>query len=262
MTILLWVLISSWSFWIQSSTPTRSPEFDSAHAIFAEYWADASAAAKTRTALARNQLRQKTTDLPRLLEGPINQGIIDYLNQSGTKSPNELKVLLAKALTPPNINDGPIQNSVDVVALMDGDVYIVTYDINYCAACSTSWIGVFRHNSNGKFLLIDHVENPGQNQTVHLGILHSELMTMVVFYGTNWGDAHNRLNVRVYSIQNQLRQIWERLDLPQGQISLSGDRLVLSFLSSLTPPWDTITETYLLKNQTISLSSQTKERNP
>lgn len=79
----------------------------------------------------------------------------------------------------------------------------------------------------------------------------------MLVYGTNWGDAHNRLNVIAYSFgPHKLEEIWSRTALPGGHIEIGPGGFELSFYTTLDNFQRTErTETYLVTKGGIHLRS-------
>ena len=119
--------------------------------------------------------------------------------------------------------------------LHENPSYVVAYYIGYCAICSRSWIGIIGLTGNHyEMLASDENSLPNQGLTViPLGSGSLEFARFLA-YGRSWGDAHGRLNAIAYSFDGrQLHRIWSRLELPQGKITVTSAKIILSFLTSL-----------------------------
>jgi hypothetical protein len=57
----------------------------------------------------------------------------------------------------------------------------------------------------------------------------------LALYGVHWGDAHNRLDVRLYSVEKGFKEVWTLLNLSQGEIAIQGDRMTLKYWTQPTP---------------------------
>lgn len=244
-----WILL-----WHLSAMPYMlrgQDDFARAHDAVSRFYSDA-----TRTGLNANEkqnLRQRGPDLSDFVDGWLTNGMLSYLNGTPRPSPEELKVKLAKALTPPTLGTGIVENSADVVSVGNGHHFYVVYDVNYCASCSNSWLGEFSRR-NGKFYLQSVVKNPLINTTVHLAWLSNSSYSMLVLYGLHWGDAHNHVDVKAFSTDGRFRELWLRMDLAQGQVSTNKNEITIAFLSTSTPEGAQIKEMYSLKGNELRMA--------
>lgn len=121
-----------------------------------------------------------------------------------------------------------------------GTYYVVAYALAGAATYSRSWIGVFGPSGIAhKNQLLASAENRLPDKTVALAHLPDAEGGGVRFlaYGINWGDAHNRLTVIAYRLMGQnLKAMWSRTDLPEGQVKVEDGKIDLSFLSSAFGP--------------------------
>jgi hypothetical protein len=211
-------------------------EFQQAHQKITEFFAETSEPAKDPAMGA--MIRQKAADLPRTVTPLMTAGIIKYLDARQTSSVTDLTISIARSLSAPamNINTAAdAEGLASVVKQTNPEAFIVAYNISTCAACSTSWIGIFQI-MNGSWSLAEHLENPMPNNAVHLAWIDQAQEPMLLLYGIHWGDAHNRLDLHLYSLKDCITEIWSRSDLVEGTIALSGDRITLTSWTEFRQP--------------------------
>lgn len=241
---------------LSSARAFSSPaEFDNAYALLERLKGD-SAAAKDPLAKARIQTELDT--IPLQVENLITQGTLKLLNGKSAPLAEELQAKIGAAL-----DSGEAPGSFVFTFGPNSDPsYLVAYGFSFCAVCSRSWIGGFA-TRGGHYELVASSENPAPNQSVALVPLWTSTSQIeVVMYGTNWGDAHSRMNVTAYVFDGQkIQPCWSRLGLPQGTLSVEPDALTLRFLTSLRPPWKRRTELYAVTREGIELkhASETPE---
>jgi hypothetical protein len=214
-----------------------------AHHIFEDFWNDAMETEKTDTN-SRETVRQRAAGLAEAVQPLLTAGILEYLNNAAQPSSTALKQKLSEALTAPTVKGRTAEGVADVISSQSGDTFVVVYTVNYCIACSKAWLGEFARQ-NGKFVLKFSIQNLASDQMVYLARLPvpSEKLTFLL-YGVHLGDSHNRLNVQAFTVDETIRLIWSKLDLPQGQISINNSTVTLTYLSSLIPPWNERSEDY------------------
>jgi hypothetical protein len=235
--------------------------FTNAHALLQKLAQDRLAA---KTSLARNQLAEEVHTVPLRVEELMTQGIIDLLNSGQARS---LEYLQQKVSTTLQVGPQEAGNIPDVYVLLLGPAgnpsYVVVYEIPYCADCSRSWIGVFAQDNN-QYRLRSSLEDPLPNQSIRavpLWVSSNGIRFLV--YGTTWGDAHNRLNIAAYFYDGRnIGTIWSRMGLTQGTVDVKSGAMVISFLTTLRPPWNKRTEIYDLTATGIHLQNATESPEP
>ncbi|HEY6273047.1 MAG TPA: hypothetical protein VIX19_13790 [Terriglobales bacterium] len=178
------------------------------------------------------------------IEVSVNSGILSLLNRTPTVRALEVQQELRD-----------LQERDDTVGVFSCGTgsqtfYIVGYALIGAITSSRSWIGAFGSGpEDGSFKLLASVDNSLPDKTLALQRLSCDADTGNTFlaYGVNWGDAHSRLTVIAYSFGgNVLRSVWSRRDLPEGRLTIEHGTIVLNFMSSLTPPWVELQESYQL----------------
>jgi hypothetical protein len=226
-------------------------DFAKAQDTITRFWTDASQWGRSSDPQELEDRHQRAIALPELVQGQLTSGIIAYLNETPDSSAEALKAKLARALTPPTLGNQTIDNAVDVIVANSGDSVYVAYDVTYCASCSRSWLGEFSRGG-GVFHLQAVSRSPSQDTSVHLALLGSSSSNPVlVLYGLHWGDPHNRSEVKVFSMDGKLQELWSKSELWQGNVSIDGDELKLVFLSDFTSDAQEITETYELRSNQL-----------
>lgn len=224
-------------------------EFQAAHAKLVHYFAQLKGSGEdTRQRVA---VAKEASGLPATLASLVTRGILERLNTNEMMaSPSELMTIIATALAPPGVQ---VDNSQDaaaiasVVSYPDSNRIAVAYNISLCAACSSSWVGLFERMDN-RWLLKRQLDNPAPNESVHLAVTGSRAQPLLLLYGTHWGDAHNRLDVRLYSIKEGFVQVWSQLDLVEGTLSISGNQLELTSWTALRSPCQEKTQVYRISD--------------
>jgi len=191
-----------------------------------------------------------------------NQGIASTLNQQPRPSAQELENDLRRVVSPKFAAE--TQASVFSSHTATRTLYVVAYGLGAFATSTRSWIGVFGPEGDGKpYSLLASVENTLPDKTIALEPLSHPGAEGVTFlaYGINWGDAHNRLTVIAYSFKGgELKPMWSRVELPQGQIKVEEGKIKLVFLSSpLGPGYKSVhqvTEIYRIGSSGIRLEKR------
>lgn len=242
--------------WLCTSVQAQT-DFDKAHALLTRITTPyAEGEAKGDKERFEAEVRSAPLEIERLL----NNGILDTLNASNAPSASGLQKRLDTTLKLESSEGNP-PAFVFVIGTQAKPFFLVAYDIAYCAACGRSWIGVFGPLDE-RYYLVTSLENPFPNQGINVLPLtvSGESYPYFLAYGTNWGDAHSRLNVAVYRFDgHQLRTVWSRSGLVEGKVNLMSGGLLLSFLTTLTPPFTERTEIYKVTPQGIELQSASEE---
>jgi len=210
-------------------------EFQAAHAKFSSYWKEIFAPGfvpghdPDKTALIRKQQATMPHDVTELIE----KGILVYLNDSRQSSSEALQQAIDEVLTPDGMQVGGSPGNVSVVTVGPSQTYVVGFDVGVCATCSNTWLGVFQ-KSDGAYSLRYAIEHAASGQSVRLFAIGPEgKERKVLLAGTTWGDAHSRLSVRLYDVRDGLHEVWSQLELPNGEVSVKGNRISLTSRSTL-----------------------------
>lgn len=193
----------------------------------------------------------------------INEGILELLNSLGSHSAEEIRLHITRCLQ--LVPTDEYTPEVFVLRLAPRQEYFIAYSVPYCASCSRAWIGVIG-GKNGHYEIISEGGDSFDGKSLHVVRLDKRGSTLERFlvYGTNWGDAHSRLSVIAYVVdQGKLRRFWARTDLPQGQVTVTPKQISLTFLTSLAPPWSEKTDIYEIKEgEEIKLEKSFLNPNP
>jgi hypothetical protein len=236
-------------------------ELDRAHALLDEM-----------THLQKHERDKPTTEAltsfldtgPQQIEDLLNRGFLALLNSPGRHNTDQLRQKLTAALqvAPPE------QYSPEVFVFSSSPknqpTYFVAYNFGYCAACSRNWIGVFGR-VGGVYRILASVENPFPNHSLNVTWLPQAKNgePRLLAYGTNWGDPHNRLSVTAFTFaDSHFRREWSLTDLPQGTVEVLPREIIVSYLTSLRPPWAERTEVYAILPEQIQLRESSEHPNP
>ncbi len=241
--------------------PTSYPqtEFEKAHSLLAEI---SSLQKKGRDGEGIEKLTKLVNSVPQEVQQLLNKGLVDFLNTPGPHSGDELQKKLVAALQIDRAD--PYQPEVFVFPLEQGGSFVVAYNVAYCATCSRAWIGLIGKRV-GHYEVLSEDDGSFDGKSLHVTPLRpgGDGKDRFLVYGTNWGDAHNRLSLTAYSFaDNQLKSAWSRKDLPQGAVKVTPTEIILSFLTSLTPPWSEKTEIYSIFPESIQLKKSSERLNP
>jgi hypothetical protein len=239
-TLLCVICLGSGSF------AQAQSEFDNAHFLLLRLAEENSAA---KTAVAKAQLQKELKTIPPDVSKLVNLGLLNLLNNGLVRSPEDLRVKIDEALETGNVTPAfvfPLQNRS----------YVIIYNVLFCSTCSRSWIGMFSPQG-GKYAIVASLEDSLPDQSIRaVSLSASDNGTRFIVYGTNWGDAHNRLSVVAYLVEgDKVRDFWSRSGLPQGAAQIGEGMMELSFFTSLRPPWTRRKETYSLGRESIRLQS-------
>jgi hypothetical protein len=237
-------------------------QFHQAHALLAEL--DRLQKGGQRDKDTLDKLNDLVHHVPQKVQGLLNEGILELLNSPGVHSPVLIRAKVSAVLqvVPP----GQFQPEVFVFGLppRQRSSYLVAYNGPYCARCSRAWIGLIGKRG-AHYAILSEGDNSFDGKSLHVTPLPrgGDGNDRFLVCGTNWGDAHSRLSVTVYSLaDNQLKSDWSREDLPQGTVKVTPTEITLSFLTSLRPPWDEKTEVYSILPQSIQLRQTLERPNP
>ena len=184
----------------------------------------------------------------------LTHGIISYLESGEAATPKGLKTKLVAALSEADVNP----DIASVAALDGGRIFVVAYDVSLCSTCSTSWLGIFER-VRGKYVLRDSTENAMHNRTIKLEKMGSGL---VLLSGVTWGDAHTRMQVRMYSTKDKLKVRWSSVDLPGGVTKVkSKSEFSLRYRTSLQLLSEMVQRDYLVVHGSVHLIRTTKLKN-
>lgn len=209
----------------------------------------------TTDASAKAGLAEDVKSVPAMVQRMINKGIVDSLNSQAPSPAGDLEHELKTALQvgPPEPGN---ESEAFVLPLrrQSGPSYVIAYNVAFCAACSSSWIGVAARRKD-QFEIVASLDDPLPNQNLTLIPLAADVDgDRFLVYGTNWGDAHSRLNVAAYHYGgNNLKKIWSRTGLPSGKLEANSGEVTLSFLSAVRPTVKERTEVYLVTPKGIQL---------
>ncbi|MFB3815951.1 MAG: hypothetical protein ACE14L_17745 [Terriglobales bacterium] len=197
------------------------------------------------------------------IEAELNSALASMLAGPARPACGDVQEDLRSALGHEGHADPNVASAVCIER--EGKVYyVVGYSLAGAATYSRSWIGVFGPSvPGGQYRMLSAVDNSLPSKTIALWPkpLQMDDKIVVLAYGVNWGDAHNRLTVIAYSFDGHtLNPIWSRSDLPQGQIKIEGRKIKLTFLSSLLGPGyksvHEIRETYRVTSSGITLEKR------
>lgn len=212
-------------------------EFDEAHGKIAAFWSETSNPRKDPEQKAK--VAKDFNELTGKLRPLIDAGILSYLNSSHAISPDELTIKVAKSLVFPygSVNGlADTDGNVSVVPVPHRNGYAIAYNISTCASCSTSWVRIATRRED-HWVMTDHLDNPEKDNAVHLAWVGSKAEPLLALYGIHWGDAHNRLDVRLYSLKDGFKEIWSALDLPQGTIAIEANQFTLTSWTAMLAPY-------------------------
>jgi hypothetical protein len=208
--------------------------FEEAHTLLVQL--DALQKSGRRDDATLDKLKQLVISAQKETRGFINKGILALLNSPGPHSSDEIRMKIAQALQvvpeyTPEVFTSPVTPS-------RLGSYVVAYNVSYCASCSNAWVGVIG-KKGGRYDILSDLDDELTNKSLHVASIPpgEDRKNRFLIYGTNWGDAHNRLTVGAYMLDDkQLTKFWARVDLPQGTIKHSDNEITLKFLTKLEPP--------------------------
>jgi hypothetical protein len=236
-------------------------DFDQAHALL-EQLSRTQQEKRDRDNAAR--LAELMSFVPARVQQLLTSGIINLLNASARHSADEVHRKLTAALQVAPLDQHQPEAFVYQVQSGGTDVYLIAYNVIYCVGCSRGWLGTVG-GTNGFYQVLASDDNAFPNQTLAVVKIWptGEGNFRFLVYGTNWGDAHNRLTATVYVLDGgQLKSVWSLADLPQGSIKVTPTEITVSFLTALVPPWSEKTETYAILPGEIKLRQSIERPNP
>jgi hypothetical protein len=236
-------------------------EFDEAHSLLQQLSAT-QLEKRDRDNAAR--LAELMSSVPQRVEKLLTKGVVELLNTPARHSVDELHQKIAAALQIAPLDQYRPEVFVYSVQAGHNDAYLVAYNIVYCVSCSRGWLGLVERTDN-LYHVVSSDDNAFPNRTLDAVVLWptAEGKPRFLVHGTNWGDAHNRLTVTVYAVdEGRLRILWSLADLPQGNIKVTPTEIIVSYLTALVPPWSERTETYAILPGEIKLRQSTERPNP
>ena len=208
-------------------------EFKRAHALLAEL--DHLQKSGQRDKATSERLTDLIAHVPQEVQNLINLGTVKFLSSQGPHSPTQLRLRISEALQIAS----PDQYQPEVFAFSvhygQGNAYFVAYNVPYCASCSRAWIGLLAKKM-GRYGIVAEADNVFANKSLHAARIapSEDGEDRFAVYGTNLGDAHNRLSIVVYKADGAaLKREWARIDLPQGTVELSRREITLKFLAKV-----------------------------
>jgi hypothetical protein len=262
--IILWLVSACFAlFFCQQARPQDA--FDLASNLMKQWSAAQQKKQQQPNDANLNELSQVTTSISQEVPGLLRRGTLEFLNSQRAVSPIELKARIASVLAnAPSAQYEPEVSVYRVGAGQNGS-YLVAYNVIYCASCSRSWIGLIEKR-NGRYEVVSEETGSFDGKSLHVAPLarSQDGKDRFLVYGTNWGDAHNRLTAVAYAIDDpELEKFWSRTDLVQGSVRATSRQISLTFLTALSPPWAEKTEVYELEQrQEIKLQSSSERPNP
>lgn len=238
-------------------------QFDQARALLLEL--DRLQKSGLRDKPTIDRLNYLVAEVPQRTQTVLRDGILAVLNSPGNHSAGEVRQKLSAALqiVPPD------EYQPEVFAFRftteQQALYLIAYNVPYCASCSSAWIGLVGKRG-GHYEVLSEEGKEFAGKSLHVASLAESEARAARFlvYGTNLGDAHNRLTAMAYEVHDtRLRSIWTRADLPQGSVEVSPARISLTFLTTLNPPWEEKTEVYeVAQGKLIKLQGSVERPNP
>lgn len=247
---------------IVSPSVRAQSEFGEAHALLEQL---SRTQQEKRDPSNAQKLAELMNSVPQRVQQLLSKAIVQSLSTPIHHTADEIHRKLTAALqVAPFDQAGP---EVFVFPFHSGrrDAYLIAYSVVYCVSCSRGWIGVLGRANNGPYQILSSDDDAFPNQTLVAAMLQptGEGEPRFLIHGTNWGDAHNRLNVVGYTFDGtRLTIIWSRMGLPQGSIKVTPARITLSFLTSLRPPWSEKTEIYGILPGEIKLQRSSEHPDP
>jgi hypothetical protein len=245
-------------FLLAITRPLRSEDdLAIAHSLATKLWQQRVGAT---TKEARETLQAEMGGVVDRIQAHASRGVLALLNSANPPSTEHLQEALRLGLS---ATDEPQSGNASVLKFMEptNPLYVVAYAVGFCAVCSRSRLEVIGIR-RGSYQDIAVIEDPLPNRS--LALLPLDLLRggriRFLADGVNWGDPHGRLTVIAYAFDGvRLNNSWSRADLPQGMVRVQGDRILLSYLTSLAPPWRTPskekTDVYRLTDGAIELQT-------
>jgi hypothetical protein len=237
-------------------------EFQAAHEKITGFFLEAQ---PTRDPARREQISKDASALPGTVIPLITSGLLRNFNAKPAMSVDRMTLELAEALaapTAPIMNASGAEGVASIVATRDSQLCAVAYDVSTCAACSTSWLGIFRRRRD-KWVIAAHIVDPVTNDTVHAAWIGEGKPPLLLLYGIHWGDAHNRLDVRVYTLSSgTIREVSSLLDQPEGEIAIRNTKITISSDTALTSPRFRQQQTFVLSGTHLKLLHRTVSDTP
>jgi hypothetical protein len=223
-------------FLLAITGPIRSEDdLAIAHSLTTKLWQQRVGAT---TKEARDALQAEMGGIVTRIQLLASRGVLALLNSANPTSSEQLQEALRVALSS---TDEPQSGDASVLKFTElpNPVYVVAYAVGYCAVCSRSRLEVIGIQ-RGSYQDLAVIEDPLPNRSVDVLPLDLSKGRIIRFLadGVNWGDPHGRLTVSAYAFDGErLNSFWSRADLPHGTVRVEGDRILLSYLISLAPPW-------------------------
>ena len=212
-------------------------EFEDAHNRITMFFQKASVSTEDPT--QRAAIVEEANQLPGVVTPLIVNGVLKELALDPSVSSDNLTMKIAQGLATPNHPMETLQDAdgvVSVVRSQKSKTIAIAFDVITCASCTKSWVGVFDCR-DGIWVVASHLADPPANDAVHLAQIDSKSEDLVLLCGIHWGDAHNRLDVKLYSVEDgKLLPVWSQIDLIQGTIGIHGNEIDLTSWTSFTQP--------------------------
>lgn len=262
--VIVWVLAScSGLFFPHEVRPQVA--FDQAHELMEEWRAAQQAQQQEPSEANLKKLREVTSSIAREVPELLKKGTVELLNSPAVASPSKMRDKISSALL--HVPSGRYEPEVFVfpIGSGQGDSYLVAYNVPYCASCNRAWIGLIGKRS-GRYEVLFEEGDSFNGKSLHVAPLarSEDGEARFLIYGTNWGDAHNRLSVAAYSVDdNKMVRFWARTDLVQGSVEVTPKQISLIFLTALRPPWSERREVYeVQQREEITLQKSSERANP
>jgi len=260
---IAWLAVSALLLLFPSQMRPQSA-FDQAHDLV-KGWSTAQQAQQQNPSEANfKNLREATSSVAREVPELLKTGTLELLNSSGIVSSSKIVERISSALFEvPSAKYDP-EVFVFPIGSRQGASYFVGFNVPYCASCSRAWIGLIG-KKNGRYDVLSEEGKSFDGKSLQVSPLgrNENGNDRFLIYGTNWGDAHSRLSVVAYVVDEaKLRRIWARIDLPQGSIKVTPTEIIVSSLTALVPPWREKTEVYRILPEQIKLEQSIERPNP
>jgi len=247
------VVFVAWSFAVRASAQS---EFDKANELLRTMQSHRLA---SRTSEDRDRVGIEVNLTLPAVGDLLTNAILKSLNANSQPQAEELARRIKAAL-----QVGPAEpgNEAEAFVLPFGNsptpLYVVAYNIAFCAVCTRSWLGAFGRK-DGRYSLIAMDPNflPNQSITVVPLMIGGSNEVRFLVYGTLWGDTRNRLNAVAYRFDGHaLKEVWSRIGLPRGSLEIKARTIILSYLVDPRSPQDEKRETYLVTPTSIELQKE------
>ena len=251
----LMTLTAAFMMTLRVSELSAQKEFADAHQKLSEFLGRSSS--RINDPAGRDKYLKELPSLTGAINTQMTSGILSYLNTTTTLSVNKLTLKIARALADhsfPAPGLAQADGEVSIVPVPHQNAYAIAYDIGTCASCTTSWVEIAALRDD-HWVITDHLDNPATNDAIHLAWVGPESSLLLAVYGIHWGDPHNGLDVRLYSVDNGFKQVWSSLNISQGEIAIQGDQMTLKYWTAPTP-WADTTKPFGKERQVFQVDGQ------